>query len=319
MHHAGSSTNFHDGNCGESAIGMPQLIADVLIRELAFIGFAPDPLLIKLVASRMADRGASEFEKLPPQFHEVGQLRTKCIYHLGIGASLTDFFVAGLGLSRDIRLEVASLGGIAHTIYAVFDTLLDVSGSVPEVFSGQTCFSEDDELRNQQQLVLELVNFYFTKLNSLPQINRHVRALIEQTVQRLYQAELQSAKPGQTTFSTWWRKNALPIVLMGLPGWISAGGEGTISFTEHLLWLGRVGEFLGWVDDFSDYEKDRASEQANRLKSVEATSLPLFARGAAARGKRVLQLWESRNNDPALRNTFTVVVWTSLVQPTVGP
>ncbi|HZS55168.1 MAG TPA: hypothetical protein VFA65_12245 [Bryobacteraceae bacterium] len=291
-------------------------LADFLVQELGLAGFAPDPLLIKLVASRMADRGANEFQNLRGRLGEVEHLRCKCMYHLGVGASLTEFLVAGLPLSRDARREVASLGGIAHTIYAVFDTLLDTSGSVPELFGEQTRLSGDPEIRSQQQLVLDLVKLYFAKLNSLPELNGRIQVMTARAIERLYRAELHSAQPGDVTFSTWWRKNALPIVIMGLPGWISASGKSTISFTEHLLWLGRVGEFFGWVDDFSDYEKDRASGQANRLKLMEKTSLRSFARNTATKGKRILRLWESRNDDPATRNTFTVVVWTSLVPPT---
>jgi hypothetical protein len=295
----------------------PAPIADLLIEELAAVGFAPDSLLIKLVASRIADRGRCEFALLPDRFHEVGPWRSKCTYHLGIGASLTEFLIAGLELQQTIRLELASLGAIAHTIYAIFDTLLDVSGSVPKLFSEQPEFSANPEIRYGQGILLDLVNLYFEKLNALPSQRAGIRMLIERTIRKLYAAELETATPSEITRKAWWRKNALSIFVMALPAWLSAGEGSNIGFTAHMMWLGRVGEFLGWVDDFSDFERDGESGQTNRLRWLNRSAIQVCAKRTALRGQRAFEVWNSRNSQSAFQNTFRVMVWTSL--PTLQP
>jgi hypothetical protein len=294
---------------------MPHAVAEFLAAELAQIGLEPEPLLTKLVASRIADRGDSEFESLAVRFRDVGALRSKCRYHLGIGASLTEFLIGGLSSKQEFQLQVASLGGIAHTIYALFDSLLDVSGCVPELFTSRPEWSADPKIRTQQEFVTDLVRFYFQKLDGLSFEGSPVRAFIERAIHKLYAAELQSAVPGEIERKAWWRKNALPIIVMALPAWFSAQEGSNMRFTEHLMWLGRVGEFLGWLDDFSDSEKDQAAGQANRLNALGRSFIQVLARKVAIKGQRVLQFWDSRNSDIALRNTFTVIVWTSLAPP----
>ena len=293
---------------------MAEAVAELLATELDKLGFAPELLLTKLVGSRVGRRGEDEFQFLSARFQDVGTLRAVFTHHLGIGASLTEFLIAGLSLPPEIRAQVALLGGIAHTIYALFDSLLDGSGCVPELFGAQKRIAAGCDT-HKQELLLRLVELYFERLHSLPAQATGVRALIERTIQKLYEAELKSSTPGQITRSVWWRKNVLPIVVMALPAWLSAADQSNMRFTEHLIWLGRVGDFLGWLDDFSDYEKDHASGQANRLRGYEQTQFAKLARQTAIRGQLVLRLWDSRNTNPAARNTFTVMAWTSLTQP----
>jgi hypothetical protein len=292
---------------------MAYAVANLLIAELDKPGFAPDLLLMKLVGSRMAQRGEDEFQALSVCFPDVGHVRPIFTHHLGIGASLTEFLTAGLSLQPVVRAQVASLGGIAHTIYALFDSLLDSSGYVPELFEKQSLSTAGDI--HKQELLIRLVKLYFERLDSISAKTDGKRALLERTIHKLHRAELESSAPGEITRRAWWRKNALPIVVMALPGWLSAGDRSNIRFTEHLFWLGRVGEFLGWLDDFSDFEKDSASGQANRLKRYDRSLFPDLAHQTAIRGERVLQLWDARNTNPAARNTFTVIAWTSLAQP----
>lgn len=293
---------------------MADAVAELLITELERVGFASDLLLMKLVGSRMAQRGESEFQALSARFPGIEDCRRIFTHHLGIGASLTEFLTAGLSLQNSERLQVASLGGIAHTIYALFDLLLDSSGCVPELFGTQKRIAGGCDV-HKQELLIRLVELYFERLNALPVRTTGVRGLLERTIHKLYAAELKSSGPGQITRSAWWRKNALPIVVMALPAWLSAADESNIRFTEHLFWLGRVGDFLGWLDDFSDYEKDCASRQANRLRAYDQTEFADLGRKTALRGQVVLQLWDSHNTNPAARNTFTVMAWTSLTQP----
>jgi hypothetical protein len=294
---------------------MLDAIALSLAADLAASGFAPDPLSVKLVGARIADRGAFEFECLPSTITPPKPLRSLCAHHLGMGASLTEFLIGGVSPDRDFIAAAASLGGIAHTIFAVFDALLDVSHCVPQLFGGDSVLASDPEIRSRQQLVIELVNLYFLRLSLFPPDSLRVRALLDRAIRRLYDAELHSAMPAEVCWKTWWRKNALPIIVMGLPAWLSIRPEGKIGFPQHLQWLGRVGEFLGWLDDFADYEQDCALGNANRLRLQDAISMEACARRVAAKGRRVLSFWDSHNSVSPARDTFRVIVWTWLAAP----
>ena len=303
---------------------MSGALSERLAAELATAGFMPDRLLIKLVGGRIAERGDEEFERLVPKVRAMESHRRVCAHHLGIGASLTDFLISGLPLDRASRSEISSLGGIAHTIYAVFDYLLDVSGSAPELFGTANStdarpaqLSTDPAVRGKPELVSELVQLYFRKSKAMASKAPRVYELLERGIQKLYSAELRTSTQPEIRWSTWWRKNALPIILMGLPAWILAPAEeaSKISFADHLRWLGRVGEFFGWLDDVSDYDRDCASGQANRLRRNGTVSIEGLARRVTAKGERVLGLWDSWNEISAARDTFRVIVWTWLTAP----
>ncbi len=288
---------------------MLNAVAQCVAAELAARGFMTDPLCGKLVGARMADRGEREFQCLRKESVSLASFPAMCIHHLGVGASFTEFLICGLPLDRGLKSELATLGGIAHAIFAVFDALLDVSRCVPVLFGNNPQLSADSETCGKQQLVLDLVDLYFRKLDSLPATAPPVRRLLEQAIQRLYKAELRTADPNALRWSTWWRKNALPIVIMGLPAWLHMRESYQSEFAGHVLWLGRVGEFLGWLDDAADYERDASAGSANWLRLRHKSSIDDCARRIAAKGRLVLNSWDSRNADSPVRDTFTVIAW----------
>jgi hypothetical protein len=288
---------------------MPDRVAAILAGELARSGFEPEPLTVKLVGARMADRGADEFDRLARSIPRVSQFESFCVHHLGAGASLTEFLVSGTGREREHLSEIAFLGGIAHTIYAAFDRLLDSVGSVPELFGRLPFADHDSAITAEQRLVIELVDFYLQRLHRLASKSPGVEAFIERAIHRLYEAELRSGSGHALAWKTWWRKNALPIVVMGLPVWLLTCNKSKIRFPDHLLWLGRVGEFFGWVDDFADFEQDYACGHANWLRLASQDSISSLARRVAAKGRRVLHLWDERNQPGPARDTFLVIVW----------
>jgi hypothetical protein len=239
----------------------------------------------------------------------VARFESFCVHHLGTGASLTEFLVSGLGLQREHLSHIASLGGIAHAIYAAFDGLLDSAGSVPELFGKGRMRAANATVPAMHGLVTELVEYYFERLRTLASGPQPPKAILEQAIHRLYAAELRSASGRALEWNTWWRKNALPIVIMGLPGWFQPWHESKIRFSEHLSWLARVGEFFGWLDDFADYEEDYASGHANWLRFANQASIETIARRAAAKGRRVLHFWDKLNQPSPARDTFLVIVW----------
>lgn len=287
-------------------------VARLLAVELEAAGFKPDSLCAKMVGARIAFRGEEEYRNLPESITAAGAFRRTSEHHLGIGASLTDFLVSGLGLGVEQRAEVATLGGIAHLIYAVFDELLDHDGCVPDLFSKSPVASLAAGLGSKHQFVNQLVETYFERLGPVADGTGHVRSLLEKAIRRLHQAELESAASPASVRQVWWRKNALPIAVMGMPAWLHRISERYISFTEHVQWLVRVGEFFGWLDDFSDYERDQASGHLNRLRLERTTSIEALAQRVGDKGRRVLFLWDSQNRDSPARDTFRVLVWTWL-------
>lgn len=298
---------------------MLEEVRAVLMGELEAAGFRPDPLVVKLVAARMRGRGVAELAALFRQLRPRRNERAMCAYHLGTGASLTEFLVAGLGLDRPQTAAVATLGAIAHLIFACFDRLLDTADVPPEMLRGFDPTAPGHVTRAADPLLPRLVSLYWQRLDALAPREQTHRQLLERAIRRLYEAELASA-PGAGLLQhspwrrrkVWWRKNALPLLVMGLPGWLLRAGGRNIECKGHLLWLGRVGEFFGWLDDFCDFESDSLSGQLNRL-ALEPARKPLaMARMTGAKGRFVLRLWDARNPDSPLRDTFRVLSWTWL-------
>lgn len=287
-------------------------VARVLAADLATAGFAPDSLCAKLVAARIADRGREEYRKLPESITASGVWRQTSVHHLGVGASLTDFLVSGIGLDRERRAEVATLGGTAHLIYAVFDSLLDNDGCVPDLFSETPAASLIPGMEAKHQFVKQLVEIYFKRLGPSVDGPEHFRSLLEKAIRRLYQAELQSVSPPASFRQVWWRKNALPIAVMGMPAWLPPVSRRYIGFTEHVQWLVRVGEFFGWLDDFADYDRDETSGHLNRLRLERVISVESLAKRVGDKARRIMYLWDSRNRDSPARDTYRVLVWTWL-------
>jgi hypothetical protein len=289
---------------------MLDAVAKNVADELAGKGFMPNPLRAKLVGSRMALRGEQEFKSLAeaggPSLDCFRALCTRC---LGVGASLTAFLISGLPLDKRVRAEIETLGGIANTIVAVFDSLLDVSQSAPVLFAADPQFSDDASICASQKLVCNLVDLYFRKLDLLSTTAPRVRLLLERAIQRLYEAELRTAEPNRMQWSAWWRKNALLMIIMGLPAWLQMRDSDESEFAAHVMWLGRVGEFFGWLDDASDYELDQMTGGANWLRQRHESSIKECARRIAAKGQRVLSFWDARNSDSRARDTFTVIAW----------
>lgn len=287
-------------------------VARLLAAELAAAGLAPDSLTAKLVGARIVDRGEEEYRKLPESITAIGGWRRISMHHLGVGASLTDFLVSGVGMNPERRAEVASLGGIAHLIYALFDHLLDVEGCVPNLFSTSPATPPAQAVESKHLLVNQLVETYFKRLGPAATGMERVRVLLEKAIRRLHRAELQSARSPASFRQVWWRKNALPLAVMGMPAWLREASRRYIGFTEHVQWLVRVGEFFGWLDDFSDYQRDLASGHLNRLTLEHTVSVEALARRVGSKARRILFLWDSRNCDSPARDTFRVLVWTWL-------
>jgi hypothetical protein len=291
-------------------------VRSALVAGLETAGFRPDSLRAKLVSCRIADRGDAELAALSAHIRPDASLRGVCSHHLGVGASLTEYLVAGLGLGRQPLAAVAALGGIAHLIFAVFDQLLDTAGHVPVLLEAAPVAASLATPTPKERLVSRLVELYFERLDKLAPTGNPFRSLLERAIHRLYDAELRTAS---TTTGmnrvVWWRKNVLPVVVMGIPAWLFPPDERNIRFIEHLQWLARVGDFFGWLDDICDYEQDALNGQINRLRLDTVASIATLAGRVTHKGRLVLELWDARNPDSPARDTFRILAWTWLNNP----
>lgn len=295
---------------------MPQRLASVLAERLSEVGFAPEHLLAELVFARVHRRGRLEASQLPPEFEEVERLWPSITYLLGMGASLTEFLTAGVAADGALRGQMASLGGVANAMYGLCDWLLDTGHGVPKLFQDAPQCASERPPRTHQQLIVSLLNFYTRELWRLSSSKPEIAELTLRALKKLYVAEMQSTATSGITRSAWWRKSALPVFVIALPGWISSEAGRRISIAEHLRWLGKTGELIGWVDDFADYEDDCASGDANRLKALDRDSILRVATKVAEQGRQVLRDWDLHNEHVAARNTFLVMIWSWL---TVDP
>jgi hypothetical protein len=295
-----------------------------LTEELAIAGFNPDPLTLKLVTARTLSRGEEEMAGIPEITNNAAS-RRQLAGNLGFGSCLTDFLTAGTPALRSQRRSISSLGGIAFGIIGVFDSLLD-SGILdsgievlPIALNGEA-HSADVKCITEREAVNWLIAEYLQRLRALPRTQPGVFGLIETAIKRMYHAELQSARtPAADSRTVWWRKSVLPIAVMGTPAWLDAAAATPKGFREHLYWLCRVGEFLGWVDDFADFEYDRTSGHMNRVLAMrnacgngihdrrsEISFRQTLAKKVARLGGRVLSAWDRQNRVSPARNTFVV-------------
>jgi hypothetical protein len=233
-----------------------------------------------------------------------------------MGASLTDFLTAGVVSDHALRAQIASLGAVANAMYGLCDWLLDTVRGVPKLFQDAPQCGSEGPPRTHQQLIASLLNFYISELRRICYRKPEIGELTLRALKKLYAAELQSTSANAITRSAWWRKSALPIFVIALPGWISSEAGCRITIAGHLRWLGRTGELIGWVDDFADYENDCVSGDANRLKALDHDSILRVATKVAEQGRQVLRFWDLHNEQVAARNTFLVMIWSWL---TVDP
>ncbi len=201
------------------------------------------------------------------------------------------------------RLHVTALGGLAILMVSAFDAALDGGMEVPVLFAR-------DRPRTRPSFIRGLFKLYLDRLSSLPQRQPQIGKAIENAIRRMYTAELQSAADPGAGRSVWWRKNALPFAVLGMPAWLVADSIQAADFRRHLAWLCRVGEFFGWVDDCVDYAADRSSGHLNRIDiRLHSISPAELVRNIADQASRILSRWDARNPNSPERDYFTVILW----------
>jgi hypothetical protein len=282
-----------------------------LASELTAAGIVASDAEKHLVSSRIFSRGRELIDDLRGEFDGVRvPFREKLVLGLGVGAALSDFATAEVPLTPECRRALSCLGGLMIVIVSAYDKVLDSGRPPPAV-----CFSAVPPCRphaaeSLEALLPSLQAEYFRRLDNLPRKQPALRSMADTVIRRMYAAELQSVAASPVGRSTWWRKNVLPILMLGLPAWIAADSFSSPSCIRHLMWLARLGEFFGWLDDCVDYVEDVRLGQANRIDArLRSISKEQIVRTIAAQGTRVLARWDRENLGSPLRSTFSVIVW----------
>jgi hypothetical protein len=104
---------------------------------------------------------------------------------------------------------------------------------------------------------------------------------------------------GESGSLLWRRKSALPWVVMGMGGWSTEVGE-----LRHLMWLYRLGCFLGRIDDAADVERDNAQGRLNTFAGLDNGQVLAIARN----GRNLLRWWDKRCRDADTRSAFLYCV-----------
>jgi hypothetical protein len=283
----------------------------MLADQFVSMGVTVDPAVRARLTARVRTRGIREFRRFREEIDiDITGFEKPCIQSLGIGAALTEFAVSGLPLTSEGLSAVTALGGLAVLMVSAFDSALDGGLQVPDLFPLDRGADRPGCARHKPSLIRSAVTLYFCRLAGLPQTQPQVKGIIERAIERMYVAELESVGGPNVSRRCWWRKNALPIALLGIPAWMAVDTCQDEGFRRHLAWLCRLGEFFGWLDDCVDYEADLANAHANRidfrLQSIPASRL---VRNIAGQAKRILSQWDIVNPAAPARDYFAAIVW----------
>ena len=289
---------------------LPRTIAPALRKA----GLRPDPEYFDYIRARMYHRGELEYEGLlekagPELEHRVPQ----AIRLLGFGHVITEFAVAHLGIPGRPNPAVLSLGALYNLIVSTYDGLLD-SGQDPERILPRSRVTGTAGKSKAGDLLLgNLVDLYFARLSALPHPHAAVHQTLRSAIVRMYDAERATSGPLGYTRTVWRRKSALPIVIMGLPVWMTVPLLQNCAYRAHLKWLYRLGQFIGWIDDAADMNADRA---AGRPNYFSACAGPSVARRIARQGARIVEAWNAgaprSRYGRTLLETFLAVTWSWL-------
>jgi hypothetical protein len=286
---------------------MNDSLTQAVIAEFDGASFPRDGERLAKAAARASVLGNRELKRLRTRLEVLIQSNgAETATALGTGAALAGFVTAQVPLRDDQREEVRRLGALLILMIVMFDSALDRGQPVPRLFVRGEDVPASDESR-----LAAVIRHYFSELHELPSLRPEVGSLLWKTLRRLYYAEVESASDASISRSAWWRKNALPFIVMGLPAWAFTSEWDPVLFRAHLLWLGRLGEFFGWLDDVIDREYDACCGHANRAGvRLRNTGEPQFARRLAAMGDRVLADWDRASRSPLTRDVFAMMVWT---------
>jgi len=283
----------------------------MLAEEFVAIGVTIDPDVRKRLTAELWARGSRDYERLQQEIGiDITDFKRPCIQSLGIGAAFTEMAVSGVPLTAEGLATVTALGGLAVLMVSAFDSALDAGVEIPALFPLDGDVECGGCGERKPSLIRSAVNLYFKRLAALPQTRPQVRRVVEKSIERMYAAELESVAGPKITRQSWYRKNALPIAILGIPAWMVADACPDKQFRRHLAWLCRLGEFFGWLDDCVDYDQDLANAHANRIDfRLQTMPQSRLVHTIVGQAKRILSQWDVVDPACPAREYFAVIVW----------
>ena len=207
---------------------------------------------------------------------------------LGYGALMTEFLAAPIFTNPDSRQILGDLGALANLIVSYVDDMVD-SGHpratlLPEFAlslaaspPGRWMLDHATGLAPPAaRLATRAVGEYFRRLDRLPYASAHawVYADVKRCIWTMYQEEARSTADWARlrAHKSRPRKTALPLVVLGLPVWLTSQSVPFGPYWEHRRWLVRLGRLIRWVDDTADAAEDERSGSINAVGRVLARS-----------------------------------------------
>jgi hypothetical protein len=109
---------------------------------------------------------------------------------------------------------------LAILMVSAFDSALDAGMQIPALFPLDGDIEDADCAQGKPSLIRNAVSLYFRRLAALPQTRPRVRRIVEKSIERMYAAELESVANPKISRQAWYRMNALPIAVLGIPAWM---------------------------------------------------------------------------------------------------
>jgi hypothetical protein len=148
---------------------------------------------------------------------------------------------------------------------------------------------------------------YFRRLADLPHAaaRRRVRGDVVRCIATMYLEEGRTQREWRRLrgSAAMQRKTALPLVVLGLPGWLACRQCEDDDYRQHRRWLGRLGRFIRWIDDTADAAADRATGNANLVaralarRNGDVNFANSLALTIGRRGRRVHDEWRLMMSD----------------------
>jgi hypothetical protein len=237
-------------------------------------------------------------------------------YVVGYGMLMTELLIAPIPMDHAARARVVAIGGLANLIVSYFDEMVD--GGWPRSFllpgwaltgmrtraGRRVCDAARYLLPPPAGLTVRLVSEYFRRLDDLPHAARHrvVRAMVHRLVSEMYFEEGRTPREWRRIRGAAARqkKTALPLVVLGLPGWLATPDADDAPVQRHRRWLIRLGKFIRWIDDAADVASDEASGSANLAcaalarRATRPDAAGSLAGMIARRGRWIEEEWRAQ-------------------------
>lgn len=320
-------------------------LALTLRDELSRRSLLGTPEIRQACTARAKRRGDRCFAALAAQLGEANLNRgieasrlgagEQARFVMGFGALMTEFLVAPVCPDPDSRLLLGDLGALANLIVSYVDDMVDAgcprAALLPESAlrlagssGGRWMLDLTAGLAAPPaKLAARAVGEYFRRLDRLPYSSAHawVYQDVKRCIWKMYQEEARSA-------ADWARfngdkrrplKTALPLVVLGLPVWLTSQEVPFGPYWEHKRWLVRLGRFIRWIDDAADAAEDAGSGSINAVGRVLArpdvreNQPGSLARAIGCRASSLWAEWQSSmqaadSADPSVGDVFGTVL-----------